>query len=123
MLLRTMGINVPENTGRCLTVDDLTGFLKHHFPDRDQSNWSDRAHLLQQLNEIEITNAEALTNLLWRAEPALQKDEAGLLSRMLGKLSATGAVRTSMWSVDKRAADTCIGGRQIFRRFHRYVRP
>lgn len=124
LLQRSMGVLPVSDDSRStiLTLDRLRDFLKRRFPDRSQSDWNDQAHLLEQLNEIEIGTAEALDELLWCAEPALAKQESGLVHRIMGPLAASGAVRSSMWFVNKRAADTCIAGRQMYRKFHQYVR-
>jgi len=124
LLLRSMGVGpAPElQSSTALTLECLSSFLVHRFPERDQSDWNDRAHLLEQLNKIEIRTLQQLDDLIWRAEPALEKLESGLTHRMLGRLAATGAVRSAMWSVDQRAADTCIAGRQQFRKFNQFVR-
>ena len=124
LLLRSMGVSpVPDDEpSSVLTLERLRAFLADRFPKRDQSDWNDHAFLLEQLNEIEVRTVEALDDLLWRAQPALEEQESGLAHRVLGRLASTGAVRSSMWSVSKRAADSCIAGRQTYRKFHQYVR-
>jgi hypothetical protein len=124
LLLRAMGI-IPRSECRSspdFTIETLHSYLQDRFPDKKvDEDWNNIGELLRQLDYIDIRTPEKLDDLLLQARLGLDRYESKLYVRLLGGHSPCGTVRSAMWIVNKKAAMTCIAGKQLFKKYNRFI--
>lgn len=123
LLLRSMEI-IPRSDCRPspdFTIETLHSYLQDRYPDKEIGDWNDTGELLKQLDYINIRTPDELDDLLHQARLGLERYESKLSVRLLGGHSPSGSVRSAMWIVNKKAAMTCIAGKQLFKKYNRFV--
>lgn len=123
LLLRSMGV-IPRSECRpssVFTIEALHSYLQNRFPNKEVGDWNDTGELLRQLDYINIRTPDELDNLLLKARLGLEKYESKLSVRFIGGHSPSGTIRSAMWIVNKKAAMTCIAGKQLFKKYNKYV--
>jgi len=120
LLLRALDIDAKSIIETKFTFESLKNYLLKRLPNREITDWNDIAELLRELNYIDVNTSEQLNDLLIKAAPAVTIYENNFINKML-KMTASGFVRTSMWVVNIKASETCIAGKQMYKKYNKFV--